>query len=79
MQRESTGGTFVRNDDIRRAYRLIEELACRGLTVEQLLTRANRLFCQNTLESHYATLVCGRSVAPGAVELANAGHWPKMP
>lgn len=54
----------------------IRSLSIAGLTVEQLLTRANRLFCQNTLESHYATLVCGRSVAPGAIELANAGHWP---
>lgn len=54
----------------------IRSLSVAGLTVEQLLTRANRLFCQNTLETHYATLVCGRSVAPGAVELSNAGHWP---
>ena len=54
----------------------IRSLSTAGLTVEQLLTRANRLFCQSTLETHYATLVCGRSVAPGAIELANAGHWP---
>jgi len=54
----------------------IRSLSIAGLTVEQLLTRANRLFCQNTLETHYATLVCGRSLAPGAIELANAGHWP---
>jgi phosphoserine phosphatase RsbU/P len=54
----------------------IRSLSIVGLTVEQLLTRANRLFCQNTLETHYATLVCGRSTGPGVIELANAGHWP---
>jgi sigma-B regulation protein RsbU (phosphoserine phosphatase) len=54
----------------------IRSLSSAGLTVEQLLTRANRLFCQHTLDTHYATLVCGRSTAPGVIELANAGHWP---
>ena len=47
-----------------------------GLKVEELLTRANRLFCQNTLDAHYATLVCGRATASGEVEIGNAGHWP---
>ena len=54
----------------------IRSLATAGLTVEQLMTRANRLFCQHTLDTHYATLVCGRSAAAGTVELSNAGHWP---
>ena len=54
----------------------IRSLSTVGLTVEELLTRANRLFCQHTLDSHYATLVCGRSTAPGVIELSNAGHWP---
>ncbi len=47
-----------------------------GLTVEDLLARANRLFCQSTMDAHYATLVCGRGTASGEVSLANAGHWP---
>ena len=54
----------------------IRSLATAGLAVEELLTRANRLFCQHTLDTHYATLVCGRSAAAGTVELSNAGHWP---
>ncbi len=54
----------------------IRSLSSVGLTVEELLTRANRLFCQHTLDTHYATLVCGRSIAPGVIELSNAGHWP---
>jgi sigma-B regulation protein RsbU (phosphoserine phosphatase) len=47
-----------------------------GLNVEDLLARANRLFCQSTMDAHYATLVCGRATASGHVDLANAGHWP---
>jgi sigma-B regulation protein RsbU (phosphoserine phosphatase) len=54
----------------------IRSLASAGLTVDELLTRANRLFCQHTLDAHYATLVCGQPTASGGVELANAGHWP---
>jgi sigma-B regulation protein RsbU (phosphoserine phosphatase) len=54
----------------------IRSLSPAGLSVEDLLTRANRLFCKHTLDTHYATLVCGRSTAPGVIELANAGHWP---
>lgn len=47
-----------------------------GLKVDELLARANRLFCQSTLDDHYATLVCGRARASGEVSLGNAGHWP---
>jgi sigma-B regulation protein RsbU (phosphoserine phosphatase) len=54
----------------------IRSLATAGLAVGELMTRANRLFCQHTLDTHYATLVCGRSSAAGAVELSNGGHWP---
>lgn len=47
-----------------------------GVSVDELLTRANRVFCQHTLDTHYATLVCGRANASGAIDIANAGHWP---
>ncbi len=47
-----------------------------GLNVEDLLVRANRLFCQSTMDAHYATLVCGLASSSGDVCLANAGHWP---
>lgn len=49
-----------------------------GLPVGQLVERANRLFCESTLASHYATLVCGRAAADGAVEICNAGHCPPL-
>ena len=54
----------------------IRSLTSVGVTVEELMTRANRLFCQHTLDMHYATLVGGRATASGEVEIANAGHWP---
>jgi phosphoserine phosphatase RsbU/P len=36
--------------------------------------RANRIFCESTLASQYATLICGRAGKDGFVEICNAGH-----
>ena len=49
-----------------------------GLAVPEMLRRANRLFCESTLESQYATLVVGRACGGGAIELCNAGQGPPM-
>lgn len=43
------------------------------LSLTDLISRANRLFCESTAPAHYATLVCGRITANG-VEICNAGH-----
>jgi sigma-B regulation protein RsbU (phosphoserine phosphatase) len=43
-----------------------------------LVERANRLFCESLLPSHYATLVCGRASADGNIEICNAGHCPPL-
>ena len=48
------------------------------LPVKQILTRANRVFCESTLSAHYATVVCGRALPTGAIEIANAGHCPPL-
>lgn len=61
VPRESTGGTTLRDDDIRRAHDMIERLACQGLTVEQLLTRVS--MSQKTLNKRFEA-VYGRT--PGA-------------
>lgn len=45
-----------------------------GLSVRDMLHRANRLFCESTGESHFATLVLGRARGDGDVELANAAQ-----
>ena len=48
------------------------------LPLDQLVERASRLFCESTLPTHYATLVCGKACASGAVEICNAGHLPPL-
>ncbi|PYS82516.1 MAG: hypothetical protein DMF67_12665 [Acidobacteria bacterium] len=49
-----------------------------GLPLNQLVERASRVFCESTLSTHYATLVCGRADESGAVEICNAGHLPPL-
>jgi sigma-B regulation protein RsbU (phosphoserine phosphatase) len=48
------------------------------LPLPQVLARANRVFCESTMDNHYATLVCGRLSSSGRVELTNAGHCPPL-
>jgi phosphoserine phosphatase RsbU/P len=48
------------------------------LPLDKLVERASRVFCESTLPTHYATLVCGRAEASGAVEICNAGHMPPL-
>jgi sigma-B regulation protein RsbU (phosphoserine phosphatase) len=43
-------------------------------SVTDLVSKANRVFCQGALPSHFATLVCGSVNGDGAVEVCNAGH-----
>jgi sigma-B regulation protein RsbU (phosphoserine phosphatase) len=45
-----------------------------GLSLEQLVERANRLFCESTLPTQYATLVVGKANEFGKVEICNGGH-----
>ena len=49
-----------------------------GLPLRELVERASRVFCESTLPTHYATLVCGRAEASGEVEICNAGHPPPL-
>jgi sigma-B regulation protein RsbU (phosphoserine phosphatase) len=49
-----------------------------GLALPELVERASRLFCESTLPTHYATLVCGRASVSGEVEVCNAGHPPPL-
>jgi sigma-B regulation protein RsbU (phosphoserine phosphatase) len=45
-----------------------------GLPLQQVVERANRVFCDSTMANHYATLVCGRLARSGDAEICNAGH-----
>jgi sigma-B regulation protein RsbU (phosphoserine phosphatase) len=45
-----------------------------GLSLKCMLEHASRVFAESTLPSQYATLVCGRALPNGTVEITNAGH-----
>lgn len=49
-----------------------------GLPLSQMMARANRVFCESTMSSHYATLVCGCLGPDGSLDLVNAGHCPPV-
>jgi sigma-B regulation protein RsbU (phosphoserine phosphatase) len=52
---------------------IFRSLLSLNLPLEDLMSRANHLFCESTDAAQYATLVCGRANASG-VELCDAGH-----
>jgi sigma-B regulation protein RsbU (phosphoserine phosphatase) len=49
-----------------------------GLPLDVLIERASHAFCESTLPTHYATLVCGQATAAGDVVICNAGHPPPL-
>ena len=57
---------------------LFRTLISINLPLEQMVERASRVFCESTLPTQYATLVCGRGSTSGEVELCNAGHLPPL-
>ncbi len=52
---------------------IIRSLLSLDLSLAETMMRANRLFCESTPVTHYATLVAGRTSGSG-VDLCNAGH-----
>ena len=56
---------------------ILRSLLSMDLTLAEVVSRANRLFCESTVPAHYATLACGRTTATG-VEICNAGHCPPL-
>ena len=59
-------------------HAMFRSLSGVGLPIDQLLARANSVFCESTTAGQYATLVCGRASANGSVELSSAGHLPAL-
>jgi phosphoserine phosphatase RsbU/P len=53
---------------------MFRTLISTALPLDQILERASRVFCESTLPTHYATLVCGKVSPGGEVEICNAGH-----
>jgi len=59
-------------------HAMFRTLTSINLPLEQMVERASRVFCESTLPTQYATLVCGRASTSGEVELCNAGHLPPL-
>ncbi len=55
-------------------HAIFRSLAGTKPRVEELMADANRIFCDGTISSFFATLVCGRLDRDGSVTIANAGH-----
>lgn len=59
-------------------HALFRSLTSMALPLGQIVTQANRVFCESALAGQYATLVCGMAKPTGEVEIHNAGHWPAI-
>lgn len=57
---------------------LIRSLLSFNLPVNEIVTRSNRLFCESTMFTHYATMVFGKANQNGNIELCVAGHNPPL-
>lgn len=56
---------------------IFRSLISLDMPLAELVSRANRLFCEGTAPAHYATLVCG-CATPDGIEICNAGHCPPL-
>jgi sigma-B regulation protein RsbU (phosphoserine phosphatase) len=45
-----------------------------SIPIDKLVEKANRVFCEATMLTHFATLVCGLAKPTGEIEICNAGH-----
>ena len=51
-------------------HAMFRSLIGMGMPVQRLVERANRVFVESTIATHFATLVCGRATQHGEVESA---------
>ncbi len=59
-------------------HAMFRSLISVGLPFNQLMERANRVFCNSTMPTFFATLICGKAGKSGNIELFNAGHCPPL-
>jgi sigma-B regulation protein RsbU (phosphoserine phosphatase) len=59
-------------------HAMFRSLKSVGFPLTQIVERASRLLCESSLPTQYATLVCGKADAEGAVEICSAGHLPVL-
>jgi sigma-B regulation protein RsbU (phosphoserine phosphatase) len=59
-------------------HAILRTLTPGDLPAQSLVERASRIFCETTMSTFFATLICGRADSSGAMELCNAGHCPAL-
>jgi len=59
-------------------HAIFRTLASSVLTLQTMVERASRVFCQSTISSLFATLVLVRAGQSGEIEVCNAGHCPGL-
>jgi sigma-B regulation protein RsbU (phosphoserine phosphatase) len=57
---------------------VFRSLIAMELDSEELMRRANQLFRQSALPTQYATIVYGKALPNGEMEIINAGHLPAL-
>jgi sigma-B regulation protein RsbU (phosphoserine phosphatase) len=59
-------------------HALIHSLLSFNLPINEIMMRANRLFCESTLATNYATMVMGKVLSDGTLYISVAGHNPPL-
>jgi len=59
-------------------HAILRTLTATNLPAQALVERASRIFCETTMSTFFATLICGRADSSGGIELCNAGHCPAL-
>lgn len=59
-------------------HALIRSFLSFGLSLDEMVRRTNRLFCESILSNNYATMVFGKANSKGNIEVCIAGHNPPL-
>lgn len=59
-----------------RLHALLHSLISFNLPINEILRKANRLFCESTISANYATMIIGEAGLDGSLEISVAGHNP---
>jgi phosphoserine phosphatase RsbU/P len=57
-------------------HAMFRTLSAESCVPSTSLAGANRIFCESTIPSSFATLVAGRTLSSGRLRMSNAGHCP---
>ncbi|MGA8027572.1 MAG: SpoIIE family protein phosphatase, partial [Bryobacteraceae bacterium] len=78
MVGDVSGKGFAASMLMAHLHAMFRSLISVELPLKRMLDHANRVFSQSTLPNQYATLVCGRALPNGRIEICNAGHPPPL-